>query len=317
MIHATPDAQHTRAVVVVGGANVDILGIVHGAVVAHDSNPGHVGESPGGVGRNIAENLARLGVPTQLITALGSGIHGRYLAAECADDGIGTDAALVVDDLPGSRYLAICDSHGNLEIALSDMRALDRLTPSVLAERAGLFAGAALVVADCNLPVASLHWLADNVTAPLLLDPVSVAKAPRATGILERLYALKLNAGEAGALLGRDVDANSDADVQAAATELLARGVGRVFVTLGQRGVHAADRTGHRRVPAPHAAVVNVTGAGDAFSAGVVYATLADMDLSATAALGSAMAALALESERTVSRAVNRETLLARYEELL
>jgi len=304
-------------VVVVGGANIDILGITNATMVTHDSNPGRIDESPGGVARNIAENLARLGVETQLITALGSDSHGRYLAAECTEDGIITDASLVVDDLPGSRYLAICDSRGSLEVALSDMRALDRLTPEVLAERGTVIVGAALVVADCNLPVASLRWLGDNVTVPLLLDPVSVAKAPRASEILDKLAALKLNVLEAGALLGRSVDADSGDEVAAAAVELLAAGVGRVFITLGPRGVHAADASGHLNLPAPEAMVANVTGAGDAFSAGVVYATLADMSLSETAAFGSAMAALALESGRTVSRAVNLETVLTRSEELL
>jgi len=312
-----PPTPRIGPVVVVGGANIDILGTTSGSLVAHDSNPGRIDESPGGVGRNIAENLARLGVDTQLITALGSGSHGRYLAVECAEDGIGTVASLLVEDLPGSRYLAICDSDGNLEIALSDMRALDRLTPRVLAERGAMIAGAALVVADCNLPVDSLRWLGDNVTVPLLLDPVSVAKAPRAAGILEKLTALKLNVLEAGALLGRSIDADCGEEVAAAAAELLAAGVGRVFITLGWRGVFAADASGHLSFPAPETVVANVTGAGDAFSAGVVYATLADMSLSATAAFGSAMAALALESRRTVSRAVNLETALTRSEELL
>lgn len=312
-----PPTPRLGPVVVIGGANIDILGTMGGPVVAHDSNPGRIDESPGGVGRNIAENLARLGVDTQLITALGSGSHGHYLATECVEDGIGTEASLIVEDLPGSRYLAICDSHGNLEIALSDMRALDRLTPSVLAQRRTVIDGAALVVADCNLPADSLRWLADNVAAPLLLDPVSVTKASRAAGILEKLAALKLNILEAGALLGRSIDADCEEEVAAAAAELLAAGVGRVFITLGMRGVYAADASGHLSLPAPTTVVINVTGAGDAFSAGVVYATLADMSLPATAAFGSAMAALALESGRTVSRAVNLETALIRSEELL
>lgn len=310
----TPPAN---LVVVVGGANVDILGIARDGIVAHDSNPGRIGESPGGVGRNIAENLARLGVPTQLITALGADHHGRYLAEECAADGVGTGASLVVDDLPGSRYVAICDRNGDLETALSDMRALDRLTPEVLAARTELICSAALVVADCNLPVASLEWLAATVEAPLLLDPVSATKAARATGILARLDVLKLNVLEAGVLVGRAVDGRSDADVEAAADELLALGVGRVFVTCGERGVHAADATGHLRVPAPRATIANVTGAGDAFSAGVAYAVLTGMDLRRGAAFGSAMSAMAIESERTVSRAVNTQAVLTRSEELL
>ncbi|MEI8181049.1 PfkB family carbohydrate kinase, partial [Aestuariivirga sp.] len=63
-------------VIVIGGANVDIKGRSRGSFVAGTSNPGEVTVSAGGVGRNIAENLARLGISVSLVTALGQDANG-------------------------------------------------------------------------------------------------------------------------------------------------------------------------------------------------------------------------------------------------
>jgi len=182
-----PIAAPRGAVVVIGGANVDILGVPDAPLVSADSNPGRIEMSPGGVGRNIAENLARLGVTTRLITVLGGDANGRFLAEECARDGIDIVYSLVLADEPGPVYLAILDAHGDMALALNDMRAMEHLTPDALEPRAVTLAGAALVVVDTNLPAETLAWIADHVPVPLVLDPISVAKARRALPLLPHL----------------------------------------------------------------------------------------------------------------------------------
>ena len=96
----------------VGGANLDVFGFSDARFIPQDSNPGRIEESPGGVARNIAENLARLGIETHLITAFGSDASGLRLAEECRRDGILADASLSVEHVPGSRYLAVLDDDG-------------------------------------------------------------------------------------------------------------------------------------------------------------------------------------------------------------
>lgn len=305
-----------RFAVVVGGANVDLLGVSDSGLINADSNPGRISESPGGVGRNIAENLVMLGVPTVLITAFGDDAHGRWLREECMADGIDIAGSVVVKDIPGSRYLAISKCDGDMALALNDMRALTAITPDVLAASVDLIARAGVVVADTNIPAETLRWLAKNCASPWIVDPVSAAKAPRMLGLLGGVYALKLNALEASALLGRHVAADDDADVSDAAAALVALGVKRVFLTRGTAGVIAADRNTVTSLPAPDVSIANVTGAGDAFSAGVAYATLLGATLGQAALIGSGMAALALKSERTVSRAVDPEAFAHVIEEL-
>jgi pseudouridine kinase len=307
----------TARIVVVGGANTDIFGFSAARVVSQDSNPGHIQDSPGGVARNIAENLARLGVDTHLITAFGSDANGIRLAESCRASGVGVAGSLTVGHVPGSRYLAILDDRGDLVVAVSDMRALDSLTPASLNDRRELLDSAALIVADTNLPPETLLWLAHETAAPLLVDTVSVAKAVRTMAALPRVHTLKLNALEAGALLGRDVDRASDADVESAARDLISLGVRRVFITLGRHGVFARDDQAGVRLPALDVDVVNATGAGDAFCAGVARATIAGMTLRETAALGSAMSVMALRSARTVSDSIDPREVASVMEEIL
>jgi pseudouridine kinase len=307
----------TARIVVVGGANTDIFGFSAAQVVSQDSNPGDIEDSPGGVARNIAENLARLGVDTHLITAFGSDANGLRLADGCRASGIGVAGSLTVDHVPGSRYLAILDDAGDLVVAVSDMRALDSLTPMSLSERRLLLDSAALIVADTNLSPEALLWLAREMAAPLLIDTVSAAKAVRAAAALPSVHTLKLNALEASTLLGRDVNRASDADVKAAAHELTSLGVQRVFITLGRHGVFACDDREGVRLPAPNVDVVNATGAGDAFCAGVAHATIAGMTLRETAAFGSAMSVIALASARTVSESIDARRVATAMEEML
>lgn len=306
----------TARVVVVGGANIDVVGIPGGTLIAHDSNPGHVHTSAGGVGHNVAENLVRLGVTTSLVTAFGGDEAGRELASACWEAGIDVGSSIVIADLPGARYLAIVDENHDLAVAVNDMRALDRLTPQVLGEpfRAELLDRADLVVVDANLPEASLAWLAEHVTVPLVVDPVSVAKAPRMASLLPRLAAIKPSALEAGVLLGREI-AGLDA-ARVAAEDLVALGVGSAYVTCGPKGVAWADTGGSGTLPAPEVPVANTNGAGDAFCAGVAYALLAHHDAADAARLGSALGAITLQDEATVSPALSLEGAMSRMKEL-
>ncbi len=90
---------------VVGGVNVDIAGLPDSRLLMGDSNPGRVTLSPGGVGRNIAESLARLGARVDLVTALGDDIHASWLRAGCERAGIGLGLAETVPGMPSGAYL--------------------------------------------------------------------------------------------------------------------------------------------------------------------------------------------------------------------
>lgn len=299
---------------VVGAVNVDIGGFPSGLVAMGDSNPGRIRVSAGGVGRNIACNLARLGVETHMVTALGSDAFAGIVRTDCAAAGVDLSHALVYADAGSSLYLFIADARGDMQLAVNDMTICERLTPEALESRLAWLNGMDAVVLDANLPPETLGFLAEQLRAPLYADAVSAAKARRLLPILPRLRALKPNALEAAVLTGLPVC--DDASVESAGLALLNAGVGRAFITLGERGVCYAESGAARLIPGAPIHMVNSTGAGDAFTAAMVWADLNGMDARDSARAGLAAASIAVESAETVNPDLSVDALWARMDEI-
>lgn len=301
---------------VVGAANIDIGGFPLGRLSLQDSTPGRVTLSAGGVGRNIACNLARLGVETHLVAPLGTDAFAGIARADCARCGVDTSLSPVFDGAASSTYLFIADAGGDMQLAVNDMAICDRLTPEMLKSRLDALNEMDAVVLDANLPAETLAFLAGAVRAPLIADAVSTAKAPRLLGAMGRLSAVKPNAIEAETLTGIPVHGPDSA--LRAARALVDMGVGRAFITLGEKGACCADREGARFLPGAALRLVNATGAGDAFTAALTWGTLRGLSLAECAVAGLAAASICAESLDTVSPEISEEAVLSRiasYEE--
>ena len=296
--------------VVVGGVNVDIGGRSFAPLVAADSNPGTVSVSLGGVGRNIAHNLALLGADVRMLTAYGDDTHGHQVASSCSTLGIDLSHALKVPGGKTSTYLYLTDEHGEMALAVSDMSICEKISPAYLEEKLPLLQNAQVVVVDANIPAESLEYLANNCTAPLFVDPVSTVKAEKLRPILHRIHTLKPNRLEAELLSGVKIE--SAADAEAAARVLLEKGVNRVFISMGAEGVYAAEETAQLWLQNLPGNKVNTTGCGDAFMAALVWAYLEDADLQETALAGLAAGAIAMEYDATINPAMSADALRAR-----
>ena len=296
--------------VVVGGVNVDIGGRSFGSLVDADSNPGKVSISLGGVGRNIAHNMALMGVDVKMLTAMGEDVHGNRVAESCAELGIDVSHALRPSDCATSTYLYIADDRGEMAIAISDMAICDRITPGYLAANSQVLQNARVVVADANIPAESLVWLAENCAAPLFCDPVSTIKAEKLKPILHKIHTLKPNRLEAELLSGVPIREKQDAEL--AAKALIEKGVQRVFLSMGADGVYAADSTQQLWLQNLPGNMVNTTGCGDAFMAALVWAYLQELDLKDSALAGLAAGAIAMESTETINPAMSATALQVR-----
>lgn len=278
-------------VLAVGGANMDIIGSAHKQWVMGDSNPGHIRSAPGGVARNVAENLARLGHTTHLISAVGDDAFGRSLLEATHAAGVHTDACAVLAQHNTSTYLSLHGYQGDLTVAVNDMDIVNSITPDILSAHMPLVSQARAIVADCNLNADALSWLITQTRSKVFVDAVSTAKCQRIRPYLQGMYLLKVNQLEAQALSG--LPCSSDIDVQATAQWLHAQGVQQVLISLGARGMFYSDATaGHGWQNAMPSDVVNVNGAGDALLAGWMHAMLHDMLLAKAARFAQACAAL-------------------------
>lgn len=289
-----------RYVVVIGGMNMDICGTPHEKVVDKDSNPGVVSLSIGGVGQNIAQNLAHLGVPTYLVTVYGDDSNGNAMEASCAAHGIRLDHAARLEDERSSTYLFVTDEHGEMTMAVNDMGICKRITPEFLAERLEFINGAAVCLLDANLEAETMDWIGEHVTAPLFGDTVSTVKAHRFDGIVGAMTALKPNAMEAETLTGIEVT-DIDSAKQAAA-KLLETGLKSVFISMGVHGILCADHNGMVAVPAFKTDIVNVNGAGDSGMAAITWSYFDDPErsLEEMGRIAQAASSIALECVRSV-----------------
>jgi len=299
---------------VVGAANIDIGGFPRGRIALQDSNPGRVVLSAGGVGRNIACNLSRLGIEAHLVAPLGTDAFADIVRADCARAGVDTGLCFTFAGAASSAYLFIADLGGDMQLAVNDMDICLRMTPKALAARVDALNAMDAVILDANLPEETISFLAARVRVPLIADAVSAAKVHRLLPALPRLRALKPNAIEASALTGLPV--RDRASAEAAVCKLVEMGVERAFITLGERGVCAADAEDVAFIPGATVQMVNATGAGDAFTAALAWAELTGLDLRQSALAGLAAASMAVEAEETVNPRLTRAALLKRMDEL-
>ena len=294
-------------VAVVGGINVDICGRSFAPLVEADSNPGAVSLSLGGVGRNIAHNMALMGLEVRMLTAFGDDLNGQRVAASCSELGIDLSNALRVSDAATSTYLYITDQEGEMALAVSDMEICKKITPAYLAANLAVLNNAQAVVADTNIPQESLIYLAENVTVPLFVDTVSTKKAEKIRPILSKIHTLKPNRLEAELLSGVKIACSED--VSKAADKLTEMGLHRMFISMGADGVYAAMGEERARLYNIPGNMVNTTGCGDAFMAALVWAYMQGSTLEETARAGLAAGSIAMESEETINPNMSAEAL--------
>ncbi len=291
---------------VIGGANIDIHGRSKQALRSNDSNPGDVHIAAGGVARNIAENLARLGADTRLISAVGDDHHGQVLMRLSREAGINVQNVLQIPSATTSTYLSVLDDSGDMLVAINDMSIIDTLTIDKLQPLQAALKQSSLIVLDANLPDDTIAWLTETFSdTPIFADTVSTAKAPRLKPHLQHIHTLKTGTIEVEALTGQE--ARSKTQLIKVSNMLHNAGVTRVFITRGEKGVFfsAEGKHGMQKVQRNKTDIRNAGGAGDAFLAGLAYAWLEDWDLQESVQFSLAAADITLSHSGTCNPALS------------
>jgi len=299
-------------VVVIGAASIDTKGRARGQLIPATSNPGEIRVSAGGVGRNIAENLSRLGVPTLLLSAVGDDEAGRYILEVTAAGGVDV-SQVIVSDSRSAAYLAVLDEKGAMRLSIDDMAIIEEVTPRYIYDRRRFVRGAKIVVMDANLSpaaIASALRLATKAGVPVCVDPVSVALAPRLKDHLSYLSIVTPNAQEAEVLSESPVRGRFEAT--GAAQKLVSLGVRVAIITLAEEGLCYATSQEKGHIPAIECEVADATGAGDALTAGVVYGLVNEFPISEAVRLGVSAATLTLACVDTVCPDLSLERLYDR-----
>jgi pseudouridine kinase len=287
--------ERVGPVVVIGAANMDLKARSLEPLERGTSNPGSTVLSAGGVGRNVAENLARLGSPVELVSVVGDDPLGDELIAATAEAGVDVSHVRRKDVATGT-YVAVLSPAGELFTAISDIASADEITPLVVRAARESILSAAFLVVEGNLSNDALTQAfeeAELAGVPVVLDPVSAPKARRLARLLDGERPVDLvtpNREELAALTRRD------------------RGVRYVWARLGQAGSMLSAPQGTLAVPAlPVETVIDSTGAGDAMLAAYLHARLRGHDPLVAVRHGHAAAALTVAVPNTVRQDLSEE----------
>src|SRR5471030_1373557 len=222
-----------------GGATVDLTFAFSGRLAMGTEIHGPSRRTFGGVARNVAENLSRLGVSTALFSAVGGGDDGHALLADAERFGIDVRGVRVVDDMETARYVAVVDDAGAVVFAAADTAIVESFTCADLERVWPLVEGGGWIFADANLRTDVLGAVLvkrAGASFRVAIDAGSVPTARKLPAALDGVDVVFMNVDEAAAYLRED-----SVDAETAATLLVARGAACAVVTDGARGCVVAQ----------------------------------------------------------------------------
>lgn len=303
-------------ILVFGMSICDIFGFTHKNYRTHDSNPGAVKMSYGGVCRNIAENMARVGVNTKFISILGDDERGKGLREHAERQHFDMSDSLIVDGASTPTYVAILDDNGEMVSAVVDISIAELFTKEFVDSKADIIKNAEYVILDADNAQIT-EYIAKNFSqyTNIILDPVSAAKAQTVKHLLPYLHTLKPNRYEAEVLCGFPLD--SEEAIREAGRYFIGEGVKKVFISLDSDGIYYYDGESEGTVRTINPKVVNVTGAGDAFVAGIGYGYMNGKNIKRTVKFANTMSILTIAHEETIAPQMCEDAVVHHREQLV
>jgi ribokinase len=246
------------------------------------------GTTPGGKGANQAVAAARLGYPVQMVGKVGSDVYGPALLENLAHAGVGVAAMEQVDGSSGLAPIFLSEAGENAIVVVPG--ANGKVDIPTVDRHADLIRSAGMVLCQLELPLSTVdHTLALCAAAgvPVMLDPAPAAPLP--TEAFPRIAWFTPN--ETEALLYTSPNASPEA----AASELIARGLAGVVLKRGSEGAYVATSQGLAAWIKPFPVkVIDTVGAGDCFNGAFAVALLEGLDPVAAARFASAAAAISV-----------------------
>ncbi|MCT4594981.1 MAG: carbohydrate kinase family protein [Anaeromicrobium sp.] len=286
-------------VLVFGASVVDIIGFSSAKYRSYDSTPGNIKITFGGVCRNIAENMARVGVNTKFISILGDDEKGRSMLEHSKVMGYDMSESLILEKGTTPTYMAILDEYGEMVSAIADMKSVDEMTFEFIDSKREIIENSQYTFLDADNPT-NLEYILESFKGKtkFILDPISAAKAKNIRHLIKHFHTIKPNRHEAEVLAGFKI--KTDEDLRKAVDYFLDLGVKNVFISLDEDGIYYSNGLEYGKIKANNAIVKNVTGAGDSFVAGLGYGYMNNMDIVKTIKFSVAMSIITISHEETI-----------------
>ncbi|MBF0277946.1 MAG: carbohydrate kinase family protein [SAR324 cluster bacterium] len=290
-----------KRVFCIGAANIDRKVKLIDPVQFHTSNPAESFYSSGGVARNVAENLARLQCPVSLISLFGDDQDRGQICKEMQNLNIDFQHSLTLSEQRTGNYICVNAPDGELILATADMSIYDHFSLNWLEELWSKIKPAEWIFVDSNLPADSLqcliqHAAQDNLA--LCVDPVSASKAKKLPNLLEGIEILFPDGSEAEAMTG--ISWQGKPSCREVWKHLQDRGLKKLIISMGGEGIFAATPGESEFMPAHPVPVTDVTGAGDALAAGVIWGLQQNLSFLEACEMGIRNASFTVQSKETV-----------------
>ncbi len=249
---------------------------------------------------------------TTLLTAVGRDAEGRRVIRYSREHGVDCSHVRALKSERTSSRVTILKDDGEPLLTINDYEVMSSVDENYLWKHEPLFEQADMIVIDATLTaeaLATVFEIAERYHARVCADPTMPTLADRLIPYLPHLYMIAPNADETTALCGLPDPAQDREAAIDTARRLVSMGVEIAVVTLGEQGVAYADGSGGGFIRAMRTQVVDSTGAGDAFSAAVIFGLLNEVPVDEAMRLGMTAASLTLQSRETVLPGLSQELL--------
>ena len=288
-------------ILLIGGANVDYIATSKEKLKRRFSNTGTITYTYGGVIRNTAENLARLGNHCTLMTAIGNDDLGSKLREHLLSLGVTVYSSS--SDLPTASYIAVNDEKHYLDVAICDSRIMETVTPKFLKKHDKFIQEHDSIIMDANLTQETIDYLFETYKdKKFICEAISPDNIKKYTKHLKNIYLLKCNIHEAQALMNHKF---GERDLVG---QMLVKGVKNIVVSNKSNDIYYGRDSrdiGFVKVQEVKE-FVNSNGCGDALFAGTIDYMLQGRKLKEAITFGNDMARITLMTEKAVSEEISK-----------
>ena len=325
------EEKEENKIVIFGGAIIDVITRAATKVEAKTTSSGTVHVAVGGVGRNIAEALTRLGgVNPLFVTVVGKDSFGAVVLERLRSLGVSVRGVITLDSGSEGGRTAVCtdtmDYLGEATGGICDVDVFGKLTPEMVARFEDDVARAKMVVFDGNLSpetMAAIVAMAKKHGVPTVFEPTAADLSTKvvAAGLLGDILYVSPNDEELGvmahALSAQYTEGLNMMDGMDQCRALVRAGARNIIWKRGPEGATAVTTAGDGSVEFAHFppptdfTIVNVVGAGDNFLSAVLWGMVEKgLTLKDAMPLGTKAARLAIQAKETVSPLLSEAELM-------
>ncbi len=300
------------AMVVIGTVFVDVKGFPEDRYVPTGRNAGRVEFVHGGVGRNVAEDIANVELRPKFVSLVDDNAEGEAVLKKLRNHKVNTDYVLSVPDGMG-MWLAVFDNTGDLAGSISKRPDSSALIALLDEKGDEIFADADSIVVEIDMDkeiIKRVFKYAEKYNKKVYAVVANMSIASQRRDFLQFTDCFVCNVLEAGILFVTDFSRLSPEELcEELSHRVVSARIPAVVVTLGSKGSVYADMQGNKGVcPAETVQVRDTTGAGDAFCAGVAVGLTYGKTMAEALEIGTRLAASVITvSENVCPRFLPRE----------